>query len=91
MRAPLVARREPVGIYRRPLELPYVFEQKTQYILIHAPYTRMVVFWHISNIPAIFLVKFVIIPLCFALKNIFEILLYSCHLVVITYGLIDVF
>ena len=51
MGAPLVARREPVGNYRRPLELPYVFEQKTQYILIHAPYTRLVVFWHISNIP----------------------------------------
>ena len=27
------------------------FEHKTQYILIRAPYTRIVVFWHISNIP----------------------------------------
>ena len=29
----------------------YIFEHKTQYILIRAPYTRIVVFWHISNIP----------------------------------------
>ena len=27
------------------------FEHKTQYLLIRAPYTRIVVFWHISNIP----------------------------------------
>ena len=27
------------------------FEHKTQYILICAPYTRIVVFWHITNIP----------------------------------------
>ena len=26
----------------------YVFEHKTWYILIHAPYTHIVVFWHIS-------------------------------------------
>ena len=29
----------------------YIFEHKTQYLLIRAPYTRIVVFWHISNIP----------------------------------------
>ena len=29
----------------------YVFEHKTQYLLIHAPYTCIVVFWQISNIP----------------------------------------
>ena len=27
------------------------FEHKTQYLLIRAPYTRIMVFWHISNIP----------------------------------------
>ena len=27
------------------------FQYQTQYILIHAPYTRVVAFWHISNIP----------------------------------------
>ena len=26
-------------------------EHKTQYLLIHAPYTRIVLFWHIGNIP----------------------------------------
>ena len=29
----------------------YVFEHKTQYVLIHAPYTPIMVFWYISNIP----------------------------------------
>ena len=24
-------------------------EHKTQYLLIHAPYTRIMVFWHIGN------------------------------------------
>ena len=27
------------------------FEHKTEYLLIHAPFTRIVVFWHISNMP----------------------------------------
>ena len=27
----------------------YVFEHKTQDLLIHAPYTHIVVFWQISN------------------------------------------
>ena len=31
----------------------YVFEYKTQWILIHAPYTHIVVFYHISNISLI--------------------------------------
>ena len=30
-------------------KLLYVFEHKTSYFLICAPYTRIVVFWHISN------------------------------------------
>ena len=29
----------------------YVFEHKMQYLLMHAPYTRIEVFWQISNIP----------------------------------------
>ena len=28
-----------------------VFEHKTQYILIHAPFTRIVVIWYIGNVP----------------------------------------
>ena len=45
MRVPLVAYREPEGSYSRLLELLFVFEHKTQYTLIHAPYGRIVVFW----------------------------------------------
>ena len=42
MRAPLAACREPAGTL---WQLCNVFiEHKTQYILIHAPYTRIVVF-----------------------------------------------
>ena len=26
-------------------------EHKTQYLLIHNPYTRIVVFWHIGYVP----------------------------------------
>ena len=33
------------------VEVLCVFEHNTSYILIHAPYTRIVVFCHISNIP----------------------------------------
>ena len=51
MRAPQAACREPAGTYNRLREVLYVFEHKTQYLLIHAPYTRIVVIWHISNIP----------------------------------------
>ena len=29
----------------------YVLDLKTQYILIHAPYTPIVVFWNINNMP----------------------------------------
>ena len=47
MRAPLEACREPAGSYNRLLDVLYVFEHKTQYLLIHAPYTRIVIFWHI--------------------------------------------
>ena len=29
----------------------YVFGHKTLYLLIHVPYTRIVAFWHIGNVP----------------------------------------
>ena len=43
--------REPAGTYDKTTRTAICFEHKTQYILIRAPYTRIVVFWHISNIP----------------------------------------
>ena len=43
--------REPAGSYDKISRTAICFEHKTQYILIRAPYTRIVVFWHISNIP----------------------------------------
>ena len=51
MRAPLAACREPVGSCDRLREVLYAFEHKTLYLLTHAPYTHILVFWHISNIP----------------------------------------
>ena len=44
MQAPLAACREPVRCYDRLREVLYVFEHKTQYILIHALYNHIVVF-----------------------------------------------
>ena len=35
------------GVYNKLLMVLYVFEHKTQQSLIHAPYTRIVVVWHI--------------------------------------------
>ena len=43
--------REPAGSYDKTTRTAICFEHKTQYLLICAPYTRIVVFWHISNIP----------------------------------------
>ena len=43
--------REPAGSYDKTTGAAICFEHKTQYLLIRAPYTRIVVFWHISNIP----------------------------------------
>ena len=51
MRAPLAACREPAGKLWQLCNVLYVLEHKTQYILIHAPFTRIVVFWHIGNVP----------------------------------------
>ena len=51
MRAPIAACREPAGKLWQLRKVLYVFEHKTQYILIHAPSTRIVLFWHIGNVP----------------------------------------
>ena len=51
MRAPIAARREPVGAQNRLLNMLYVFEHKTKYILIHVAHTHTVAFWKISKIP----------------------------------------
>ena len=42
--------REPAGSYDKTTRNAICFEHKAQYLLIRAPYTRIVVFWHISNI-----------------------------------------
>ena len=56
--------REPAGSYDKTTRTAICFEHKTQYILIRAPYTRIVVFWHINNIhPWFRRVKLVVIPL----------------------------
>ena len=43
--------REPAGSYDKTTRTAICFEHKTQYLLLRAPYTRIMVFWHISNIP----------------------------------------
>ena len=51
MRVSLVAYREPAGGYNRLLNVLYAFEHKTQYLLVHDPYTPIMVFWHINMPP----------------------------------------
>ena len=51
MQAPLAVCRKLSLDYNTFPKLLYVFEHKTKYILIHAPYARIVVFWYIINIP----------------------------------------
>ena len=51
MWVPLAACREPAGKLRQLCNVLYGFEYETQYLLIHAPFARFVVFWHIGNIP----------------------------------------
>ena len=66
-----------------------VFEHKMQYLLIHAPITCVVIFWHIGNVPQMFhRVKFVVMPPRLYSSNICEILLYNWQWVVITHDLI---
>ena len=48
---PQAACREPAGSYDKTTQSAICFEHKTQYLLIRAPYTRIVVFWHTSNTP----------------------------------------
>ena len=43
--------REPSRSYNKTTRTAICFEHKTQYLLIRAPFTRIVVFWHTSNIP----------------------------------------
>ena len=43
--------REPARIYDKTTRTAICFEHKMQYLLIRAPCTRIVVFWHTSNIP----------------------------------------
>ena len=43
--------REPAGSYDKTIRTAICCEHKTQYHLIRTPYTRIIVFWHISNIP----------------------------------------
>ena len=53
----LAASHEPAGSYNRLLEVLYiyVFEHKMHYLLIHTPYTHILVLWHISNMPPLIL------------------------------------
>ena len=66
MRVPLVTHRELAADQNRKLKVLYVFEHKMYCILIQAPYTRIVIVWHINNIPqGFYTVKFVMIFPCF--------------------------
>ena len=49
MQVPLVACCEPAGKLWQLCKVLYVFEHKKQYLLIHAPFTPIGVFWYISN------------------------------------------
>ena len=51
IRAPLGGLSRTSGSYDKTTQTAICFEHKTQYLLIRAPYTHIVVFWHISNIP----------------------------------------
>ena len=53
MRATLAACPKPAGKLWQLCKVLYVFEHKTQYILIHAPFTHIVVFLNIVNVPPI--------------------------------------
>ena len=53
MRATLAACHEPAGKLWLLCKVLYVFEHKTQYLLIHAPFTQTVIFWGIGNVPQI--------------------------------------
>ena len=48
---PLPASHELAGKLWQLCKVLYVFEHKVLYLSIHAPFTRIVVFWHICDIP----------------------------------------
>ena len=55
MRAILAASREPAGKLWQLSKVLYAFEKKKtppQYLLIHAQFTLIVIFWHIGNVPS---------------------------------------
>ena len=92
MQAILVADyRKPAVDYNTLLEMLYVFEHKRLYILIHAPFTCIVVFDTSIIFPQLFCrVKFVMMPPVLYSRNICEILLYNWQLVVATCELISI-
>ena len=49
MQVSTVACCKPAGSYNRLPNVLYIFEHKMQYPLIHTPYTRILLFWHISD------------------------------------------
>ena len=51
MRVTIAASREPAGKLWQLCKVLYVFEQNMQYLLIHAQFTRIVIFWHTGNVP----------------------------------------
>ena len=51
MRATQAASREPAGKLWQLCKVLYVFEQNKRQLLIHAQFTRIVIFWHIGNVP----------------------------------------
>ena len=51
MRPPLAACREPTGKLWQLCKVLCVFEHKTPFLLTRAPFTCIVVFWHISYMP----------------------------------------
>ena len=53
MRATLAASREPAGKLWQLRKVLYVFEQKTQYLLTRAQFTRIVIVWNTGNVPPI--------------------------------------
>ena len=81
MQVVLAACRKPAGSCNTLFEMLYVFEHKTLDLLIHAPYTRIVVFWHISYMPPWISWD----QICYntPMFCIATILLYNCQLVVI--------
>ena len=51
MRVPVTDCPKAAGKLWQLCKVLYVFEHKTQDLLIHAPFTRIVLSWHICNVP----------------------------------------